>query len=297
MARKAAKDAGLADLPDVQSMQSWLARMGAEAADLATDTAQGIIYDAWEAQDIAEQYRLALSAIEQSPLCGDAFNLLAGIMPEHAAALFGRGMVAAELALGPQRFAEFEGEFWGHLDKRPYMRARAGLAVELLRAGKSDEAMAHWHEMLRLCPNDNLGVRYLLVFELLQRRDRRALRALLKTYRDDGGPILQYTRALLAFEAGNKTAAAAALAAFEANEHIPVLLAATTSIVSRDGGYLSMGGLDEAVFYVHHAGDAWRETDGACEWLLSACEEPARLARMARGRARMGLNENQNFGL
>jgi tetratricopeptide (TPR) repeat protein len=271
--RKAAKGAGLAALPDVEFMQTWLARVGVEAADLATDAAQQIIYDAWEAQHIAERHRLALAALDQSPLCGDAFNILAGIMPEHAAALFERGMVAAELALGPQRFAEYEGEFWRHLETRPYMRARAGLADEMLQAGKSDEAIAHWHELLRLCPGDNLGVRYLLTFELLQRRDRRALRTLLKSYRQDDGPILQYTRALLAFEA---------------NEHIPFLLAATSSIVSKDSGHLSMGGLDEAVFFVHHAGEAWRETDGACEWLLAVCEVPARAARMARARARLG---------
>lgn len=288
MGRKAAKGAGLAAVPDVEFMQTWLARVGVEAAKLATDAAQQIIYDAWEARNIVEQYRLAMAALDQSPLCGDAFNILAGIMPEHAAALFARGMVAAELALGPQRFAAMEGEFWGHLETRPYMRARAGLADEMLQAGKSDEAIAHWNEMLRLCPGDNLGVRYLLAFELLQRRDRRALRALLKSYREDDGPILQYTRALLAFEAGNKGAATAALAAFEANEHIPFLLAATSSIVSKDSGYLSMGGLDEAVFYVHHAGDAWRQTDGASEWLLAVCEVPARAARMARARARLG---------
>lgn len=290
MGRKAAKGAGLSGLPDVDFMRAWLARVGVEAAERATDAAQDLVYDAWEARDAVERYRLALEALAQSPVCGDAFNVLAGIMPEHAPELFATGMVAAELALGPQRFAEMEGEFWGHLETRPYMRARAGLAGEMLRSGKPDEAIAHWHELLRLCPGDNLGVRYLLAFELLKRRDRRALRALLKSYRDDDGPTMQFTRALLAFEAGNKGAATAALAAFEANEHIPFLLAATSSIVSKDSGYLSMGGIDEAVFYVHHAGDAWRETDGACEWLLAICEVPARTARMARARARRELS-------
>ena len=120
--RKTAEGAGLAGLPDVEFMQTWLARVGAGAADLATDAAQQIIYDAWEARDIVEQYRLALAALDQSPLCGDAFSVLASIMPEHAAALFARGMVAAELALGPQRFAAMEGEFWGYLGTLPESR-------------------------------------------------------------------------------------------------------------------------------------------------------------------------------
>jgi hypothetical protein len=141
MGRKAAAGVGLAALPDVEFMQTWLARVGVEAADLANEAAQQIICDAREAPNIVEQYRLALAALDQSPPCSDAFDILAGIMPEHAAALFARGMLAAELALGPQRLAEFEGEFWGHLDTRPHMRARAGLADRLLQAGKSDEAI------------------------------------------------------------------------------------------------------------------------------------------------------------
>ncbi len=48
MGRKAAKGAGLAGLPDVEFMQTWLARVGVEAADLATDAAQQSIYDAWQ---------------------------------------------------------------------------------------------------------------------------------------------------------------------------------------------------------------------------------------------------------
>lgn len=280
----------LATLPDEGAIRAWLTASGSELAERETEAAQEHVYDAWEVADGAQQQQqLALRALRRSPLCADAFNLLAAVYPEHATELFTRGMIAGELALGPDRFAEMEGEFWGFLETRPYMRARAGLAAALQQAGRTDEAIAHWRELLRLCPNDNLGVRYTLAFELLRRDDKRALRALLKAHRDDEGTVFQYTRALLAIAAGNKGADSEAIGGFQANPHVPELLAATASLVCQEGPHLTVGGLDEAVYYIHHAGDAWRSTPGAIAWLVGVCAAPAREARMILARARAGL--------
>ena len=38
------------------------------------------------------------------------------------------------MALGPRGFKQYAGHFWGFLETRPYMRARAGLAGTLLQA-------------------------------------------------------------------------------------------------------------------------------------------------------------------
>ena len=43
------------------------------------------------------------------------------------------GLDAGELALGPEGFEEYDGHFWGFLETRPYMRARHGLALALLK--------------------------------------------------------------------------------------------------------------------------------------------------------------------
>jgi tetratricopeptide (TPR) repeat protein len=270
-------------------MRAWLAASGSELAEQKTEAAQQHIYDAWDTDDEYRQHQLAIRALRRSALCADAFNLLGALHPEHAIEMFTRGMVAGALALGPDRFAELEGEFWGFLETRPYMRARAGLAAELQQAGRTGEAIAHWRELLRLSPNDNLGVRYLLAFELLALGDKPALRALLKAHRDDGGTVFQYTRALLAITAGNKGADGAALEAFEANPHVPELLASTASLVWQEAPHMTLGGLDEAVYYVHHAGDAWRNTPGAINRLMRACAAPAREQRMILARVRVGM--------
>ncbi len=68
-----------------------------------------------------------------SPLCADAYNLLAdeAATPAEARDLYLRGLEAGELALGPEDFEEYGGQFWGFLETRPYMRARHGLALAL----------------------------------------------------------------------------------------------------------------------------------------------------------------------
>ena len=45
--------------------------------------------------------------------------------PEQALELYRKGVEAGERALGSESFNEYAGHFWGHLETRPYMRARA----------------------------------------------------------------------------------------------------------------------------------------------------------------------------
>ena len=114
---------------------------------------------------------------------------------------------AAERTLGSACFAENVGHFWGITETRPYMRARFGLAESLTAAGRIDEAMTHYQELLRLNPNDNQGVRYVLLPKLLAAgRDVEAAR-LLKEY-DEESANWAYARALLAFRLSGRSAAA-----------------------------------------------------------------------------------------
>jgi tetratricopeptide (TPR) repeat protein len=82
--------------------------------------------------------------------------------------LYAKGVEAGELALGPRGFKEYAGHFWGFLETRPYMRARAGLASTLLQLGDVDGALAHYRDMLKLNPNDNQGIRYVVAGCLLK---------------------------------------------------------------------------------------------------------------------------------
>ena len=261
-------------LPDRRSMEAYLAAIAGRGRDDALEKAQEVMYDAWEKTSAQARISHARKALAISPLCADAYNLLAEEAATAAEArdLYARGLEAGELVLGPEGFEEYNGHFWGFLETRPYMRARHGLALTLLKLGEEGAAIEHFRAMLKLNPNDNQGIRYLLLGSLLRRDDVPAVKALLAEYPDEWSVYWLYTRALLAYRE-NQASAPATLKllkdARSANEHVPGILAGTTPAIISSNGYVTMGGADEATEYVRECGPAWRKTAGAVEWLTT----------------------------
>lgn len=253
-------------------MEGILAAISGRRGDDSLAEAQDVMYQAWEQTNPRMRIALARKALEISALCADAYTLLAEQTKslDEARDLYGLAVEAAELALGPAAFEEYAGHFWGFLETRPYMRARAGLASTLLTLGDEDAAISHYRDMLKLNPDDNQGIRYCLAACLLRRDEEAALQELLAAYPDEVSTNWLYTRALLAFRAGgadDKLAVDLAKDAWAGNEHVPAILAGTEQPVCDDSGYLTVGGPDEATFYVTEFGPGWFRTPGAVDWL------------------------------
>jgi tetratricopeptide (TPR) repeat protein len=265
------KPAAAGVVPDRRTMESFLATITGRSRREAIEKAQDVIYDAWERTTARSRIALARKALGITPLCADAYNLLAeeARSVEEARELYVRGVEAGELALGRKGFKEYAGHFWGFLETRPYMRARAGLAGALLKLGDEDAAIGHYRDMLELNPGDNQGIRYVLLACSLRRDDKAALKELLAAYQDEGSAHWLYTRALLAFREGRATeneVVRLVKDARSANGHVPGILAATASPVVSDGDYITVGGPDEATEYVAECGPAWHSTPSAVEW-------------------------------
>src|SRR5271167_3458211 len=195
------KAAAAGVVPDRRAMESFLATITGRRRRDAIDKAQDVIYDAWERSTARPRIALARKALGISPLCADAYSILAeeARSVEEARDLYARGVEAGELALGRKGFEEYAGHFWGFLETRPYMRARAGLAATLDALGDVDAAIGHYRDMLRLNPGDNQGIRYVLARCLMKSRDIEALRQLLQQFDEDGTGLWLYTRVLVAF--------------------------------------------------------------------------------------------------
>jgi tetratricopeptide (TPR) repeat protein len=259
-------------------MESFLAAMN-KREESALEQAQSIMYDAWGETGSRKRISLARKALAISPLCADAYNLLAqeAATLEEARDLYARGLEAGTQALGPEGFEEFADHFWGFLETRPYMRARHGLALTLLRLGEEDAAVEHLRGMLALNPNDNQGIRYLLLGVLLGRDDIAEVEALLKAYEDDGSPFWLYTGLLLAYRAGRTDTAGTRRLLKDAqkgNPHVPGMLAGRIKVPPR-GAFITSGGADEAAEYAEACGSAWANTPGAIAWLAAATGEAA----------------------
>lgn len=238
----------------------------------ALDQAQDLVFDAWEEDDPRVRLRLARKALEISADCADAYVLLAmeGAGGDaEAVALYAEGVAAGARALGDARFRDDAGDFWGLTATRPYMRARFGLARALWVIGRRDEAVQHAAEMLRLNPNDNQGIRYLLVSWLVTVGRDEAARDLLGDYPQDSSASWAWSRVLLAFRQGGSglPMEEAFNAARASNSFVP------SSLLQRRKGppdppeYYSPGDHGEAEMYAVDGLAAWSATPGALEWL------------------------------
>lgn len=255
------------------SMAGFLRGLGLGDDDSATGRAQAVMYKAWEARDPATRVRLAAKALGISPDCADAYVLLAEEAPSLTVAreLLEKGVAAGERALGIGFFDENVGHFWGLLETRPYMRARAALADILWHQGDRDAALAHYRELLRLNPGDNQGVRQLLVGRLLEIDAAAEAQDILERYEEDGSAWMTYARALVAFRRGGDTASARQLraVAVKHNPHAPAYLLGQKMLPRALPGYHGFGDEAEAMLYAADGAGPWRNTPGALEWLAA----------------------------
>ena len=150
--------------------------------------AQELIYDAWEERDRSKRVALARLALRTSPLCADAYVILAeqgARSPRAMLSYYEKGVKAGKQALAGGGFAENIGQFWGVLETRPYMRARAGMAEVLWKMGRNAEAIEHYQAMLVLDPMDNQGLRFRLADWLMESAKFQDFARLISSYSND----------------------------------------------------------------------------------------------------------------
>jgi tetratricopeptide (TPR) repeat protein len=233
--------------------------------------AQDLMYDAWESSG-KRRVELARRALEISRDCADAYALLAEESARslnEVKELYEMGVKAGERALGPQAFKDDVGYFWGILETRPYMRARAGLAQSLWLLGEREQAIEHYREMLRLNPGDNQGIRYILANCLLEEGLDEALGKLLNEYQGDVADGWLYPHALWIFrrEGASAKANASLKKALKRNRFVPPYLLGARRLPKHLPEYIGLGDESEAVAYAAEAIKGWQKTPGALEWL------------------------------
>ena len=266
------KDLGAIGLASHEGMLSDM--FGDSDEETPLRKAQDMMYDAWEVTNPKQRIALARKALEISPDCADAYVLLAEETTSslsEALNLYRQGVEAGERALGKEAFEEDVGDFWGILETRPYMRARAGLAECLWAAGNHDESIQHYKDMLRLNPNDNQGIRDLLMPRLIQVGRDEDAEVLFKEYHDDGMASWAYARVLLDFQKmGDSEISRKSLkAAIKKNSHIPAYLLGRKKMPQSLPEFYSPGDQSEAIFYIKENLEAWKATPGASDWLLN----------------------------
>ena len=147
------------------------------------------------------------------------------------------------------------GMFWGIMETRPYMRIRHRKILSLMTLGRYTEAIVECEEMLRLCENDNMGVRYLLIGLYCVLEKFEECEKLFYKY-EDYSLHMVFPMAIMYFKKGNYKKAKEFLSLSEqANEHILDFILEIAETVPEDleiqTPYYSQGGEEEAFLVIH----------------------------------------------
>ncbi|NYE03645.1 tetratricopeptide (TPR) repeat protein [Bacillus niacini] len=240
-----------------------------KAARTNKERAQQLVYDAMKVQG-PKRYKLAEEAISINPNCVDAYVILFenSTSLQEALMLSEKAMKIGEKELGKAFFVENKGHFWGLLETRPYMRAKAQYADALYQLGKLSEAIQQYEEILVLNTNDNLGARYMLFALYLDKAELSKAEKLLKQYEEETAYGL-YNKVLLELLKNGLSAKAARILkeAKKQNPNVIPFLTGKKRLPKHMPEYHSWGDVNEAIIYVDAHLHLWKKIEGLQEWL------------------------------
>lgn len=165
---------------------------------------------------------------------------------------------------------------WGWIDNRPFLRACHGFALAYLARGNVGMALDVFRRILAVNPDDNLGIRALVVQCYFSLKRPEEVLAVCAEYPGDPMEQSLYGKALGLFQLGRLEAARAALR--QAVEELPLVAQELLKTRHRRPrslvpGHITYGGADQAYEYWREQGRFWNETPGAIEFLRAALGE------------------------
>lgn len=237
-----------------------------------------------QAQDLADQAEdtgnpiesigLAIRALTLNPHCVDAFVHLGRLnygSTRDLAAHMKKAMAMGERALGGQQFfRENQGSFWRILQTRPYMRARAELAHQLTKAGRYEEAIRHYEDLLKLNPRDNQGLRFCVVGCYFLVNDLDSVRKWLRRNRGESRTLYSWTLVLERYLAAETDKALCVLQhARRANRFAERYLTRKKRLPKVRPVTYSLADESEAIMCAECIGEAWKQHREAIAWVTS----------------------------
>lgn len=254
----------------------------------ALQQAQELCFQAMEERSAKKIEKLARQALKVCADCAEAYNILAELSDNVTESL---GFFEAGVAAGRRSLAdEWDGlvaddAFWSYLPSRPFLRAMQGKAQALWGVGRRSEALETFQEMLRLNPNDNQGVRDVVVPMLIEmNRDDEAWK-ILNFYKNEGSCFSDFNRALLEFRrSGDGAKSQKALRkAMKTNRYAVTEILRDRPSIELPDSY-TWQSPEEAQCYVDLARGAWKMTSGALAWLRKTTKDdpPVTVAKATR---------------
>lgn len=233
------------------------------------EQAQDLVFEAYELSP-AKGKQKVIEALDIDPDCIEAYEYLASIEPvlEIRMAFYNMGITLGRELWGGEYLKENKGMFWGLHETRPFMRCMQAYADCLNSIGKTEESVKLMEEMLALNPNDNQGVRDLLMLNLIKLDEDEKFVKYLKMFNDEESAAHLFNNALFTFKTkGEGLDANRKLSiALKQNKFVAGQLLSKKENKTLPSTY-SFGDVNEAHLYTFFAKHVWADIEGALTWL------------------------------
>jgi tetratricopeptide (TPR) repeat protein len=178
------------------------------------------------------------------------------------------------VALGREQLGEIDpDEAWVDLDSRPFMRALHGLGLVLEEQRAWQGALECYQELLRIDPNDHLGIRYLIGHVYHELGDFSQARKCYEIASD--WPEGAWNLVWLNLEEGDESAAAlAAVRALQANAFVPNVLLRQKYIPFAQVRHCALHSIEQAIAYCREHLLMLSRVPNRREFLSAFCSVP-----------------------
>ena len=231
--------------------------------------------------DLDNAEKILRKIITRYPLYIEALHLMALVYSQRDKSqeyyLFEKEVASIGQSCFPNTFKKRKDKLeWGWVENRTFLRALHSLGMVYLDRGWIEEAMEIFEDILSFNPNDNQGIRALVIdcYFLLKEPDK--VLKLCENYKNDILAEVAYGLPLALFQLGRIEEAEKALK--EAIKFKPLIAQELlkkkhTEPESAMPGYITVGGEDEAYQYWESSEVFWKKTKGALALLLKQVKD------------------------
>lgn len=239
--------------------------------DKELSKANKIANEAWNQKNFNKKVKLAKEALEISNKCAEAYIILSydnSISKEEQKMISMKAVEVAKEVIGEENIDKFIGKYLDLEKTKPYYSAKYRLGNLLWSINERKEAIKEFLELLRLCPEDRLLIRGVLLSWLIAEGLDKETEEILSMFKDDYLSATKFSKALYLFKLGKLDEAERALRIANAsNPYVISYITKQKRLPKVQPELKSLGSEEDAIYYVRNAEVAWDAVQGARNWV------------------------------
>lgn len=239
--------------------------------DKELSKANKIANEAWNQKNFNKKVKLAKEALEISNKCAEAYIILSydnSISKEEQKMISMKAVEVAKEVIGEENIDKFIGKYLDLETTKPYYSAKYRLGNLLWSINERKEAIKEFLELLRLCPEDRLLIRGVLLSWLIAEGLDKETEEILSMFKDDYLSATKFSKALYLFKQGKLDEAERALRIANAsNPYVISYITKQKRLPKVQPELKSLGSEEDAMYYVRNAEVAWDAVQGAINWV------------------------------